>query len=253
MCAVIPCYGTGIRLKALLQGLKDKVDAVVVVDDGSQPPLQLPDMDLTIDVHLVRLKRNQGVGAAIMAGYESAFRMGARWAVVLAGDGQMDPRDVPVVLEPVVTGQAEYCKGERFTHPDSTSIPRVRLWGNYGLTYLTRLISGYDRLLDAQCGFTAIDLRALFERVPTGLLYPRYGFPNDMLVMASVANMRLAQVQVRPVYEGQASGLKPLLALLTYPVILGRAFLIKIAFRIHDLVLWRGNADPDGHQFLPYW
>lgn len=241
------------RLNALLAGLGDSVDMTIIVDDGSQPPLSLPEPGIYLPVKVIRLKKNRGVGGAIIAGYREARSQGAKWAVVLAGDGQMDPGDLPTVLRPVISGQAEYCKGERFTHPDAKTIPFTRLWGNYALTHLTRAISGYNHLLDAQCGFTAIDLDALFDRLPVKLLYPRYGFPNDLLILASAVDFRMAQVPIRPIYDGQPSGLNPLGAILTYPIILARAFLVKVGLRLRDLVLWRKCAHPDDNQFLPYW
>jgi len=241
------------RLNTLLNGIKDMVDAIFIVDDGSYPPLSVPDMDTSTPIGIVRLEKNRGVGGAITAGYKEAHSQGMKYAVVLAGDGQMDPADLPAVLRPVVSGKAEYCKGERFTHPDAKTIPLTRLWGNYALTYLTSAISGYDKLLDAQCGFTAIDLDALFKRLPVSLIYPRYGFPNDLLILCSAVGFRVQQVQVRPVYDGQPSGLNPFGAIITYPVILARAILIKLAFRLRDIIFWRKGAHSDDNQLLPYW
>jgi len=223
----------------------------IIVDDGSSIPVKPPKS--TLPIRLIRLQKNQGVGGAIISGYRQAHSMGAKWAVVLAGDGQMDPADIPAVLKPVISGQAEYCKGERFTHQNADTIPRTRLWGNYALTHLTRAISGYGHLLDSQCGFTAINLDALFNRLPVKLLYPRYGFPNDLLILASATDFRMAQVPVRPIYDGQPSGLNPIIAMLTYPVILTRAFLLKLGIRIRDMFLWRKIAHPDDNQLLPYW
>lgn len=235
----------------MLDKLVGKVGTAIVVDDGSQPPVKVPESRMTVD--LVRLPENRGVGGAILAGYKRAHELGFKVAVVLAGDGQMDPDDLDALVAPVLDGRVEYSKGERFTHPEADNIPAVRKWGNYALTHLTMAISGYEHLLDAQCGYTAIDLDALFDRLPVRWLYPRYGFPNDMLIMASAVGFRLAQVPVRPIYGDQPSGLKPMAAILTYPLILARGFFIKLGMRIFNPLSWRKNADPDGDQFLPYW
>ena len=140
------------------------------------------------------------LGAAISTGYRRSLAIGADIAVVMAGDGQMDPEDLPALLEPIVSGAAGYVKGNRFLHPELWSaMPATRIVGNVLLSAATKLTSGYRHLWDSQCGYTAISRDAL-SAVPIDELFPRYGYPNDMLSRLHVAGISVVDVPVRPIY-----------------------------------------------------
>jgi glycosyltransferase involved in cell wall biosynthesis len=187
------------------------VDDVVVVDDASP--------DSTYDcaarartrdprVEVVRLGYNVGVGGAIVRGYDVARRRGADVAAVMAGDDQMDPGDLPALLAPIAGNRADYVKGNRLAHPQARRMPWVRRIGTQVLARLTARVAGLDGLDDAQCGYTALRL-ALIERLPLGEIYPRYGYPNDMLMRLAEIDARICEVPVRPVYADEVSGLAP--------------------------------------------
>jgi hypothetical protein len=78
-------------------------------------------------------------------------------------------------------------------------MPLPRLVGNFVLSHLTRLASGYTHLFDSQCGYTAANRRAL-DAILAGPVFPRYGYPNDLLVRLATAGARAVDVPVRPVY-----------------------------------------------------
>lgn len=250
VAAIIPCYKCQVHLKQVIGGLQNRVDMIIVVDDGNRPALKLPVAGPHI--HLLRLDKNKGVGGAIISGFQEAIRLGADVGVVLAGDGQMDPEDLGNLLKPLENGVADVVKGDRLSHPESNKIPFIRKFGNYALSYITRILSGYNFLIDSQSGYVAVNLHAIKD-LPLNILYPRYGFPNDFLIFISAYNLRLAQVQVRPIYNGARSGLNPFLAMFTYPLILMKAFAFKLGIRIMDVFRWRGRANTYDNQFLPYW
>ena len=250
VAAIIPCYKCQVHLKQVMDGLKNKVDMIIVVDDGNRPALKIPEG--IPNAHLLRLQKNKGVGGAIIRGFKEAIRLGADIGVVLAGDGQMDPEDLEELLEPLRIGNVDVVKGDRLSHPESRKIPFIRKSGNYALSYITRILSGYDFLMDSQSGYVAVNLHAIKD-LPLNVLYPRYGFPNDFLIFISAYNLRLAQVQVRPIYNGAKSGLNPFLAMFTYPLILMKAFVFKIGIRIMDIFRWRSRENTDDNQFLPNW
>jgi glycosyltransferase involved in cell wall biosynthesis len=160
---------------------------------------------------------NRGVGASIATGYRAARaeRRGgglgserAEVILVMAGDGQMDPADLPALIAPIADRRAEYVKGNRLRHARAADMPWVRRTGSGVLGVLTSRAIGVSGLGDSQCGFTAID-GALVDRLPVERLFPRYGYPNDLLSMVTLAGARVCEVPVRPVYTGQRSGLKP--------------------------------------------
>jgi glycosyltransferase involved in cell wall biosynthesis len=227
IAVVIPAFNAGERLSGVLRALPDGIDECIVVDDGSDPRAEASGRSNDPRVAFVRHDRNRGVGAAILTGYAEARRRGADVAVVMAADGQMDPADLPALLEPVLCGRAVYSKGDRLSHPDCPRVmPPARYAGNCCLTWLTRRVTGRDDLMDSQCGYTALRLDAL-DSLPLEWLYPRYGFPNDLLAALAGAGLPVAQVVVAPVYRGEPSGLRPALALLVYPLILARGLWVR--------------------------
>jgi glycosyltransferase involved in cell wall biosynthesis len=161
--------------------------------------------------------RNRGVGAAIATGYRRALELGVDAVAVMAGDGQMDPRDLPSLLQPVVDGSADYVKGNRFARADVWRLmPPARLAGNVALSMITKITSGYWRVFDSQCGYTVASRRALAVIDAAGL-FPRYGYPNDLLARLHASQMRVADVPVRAVYgPNWRSGIR--LSTVVYPM-----------------------------------
>jgi glycosyltransferase involved in cell wall biosynthesis len=183
------------------------VDRIVVVDDGSR------DRTAAIARHagdhrclVVSHDGNHGVGAAIVTGYKIAFGDDADVAVVMAGDGQMDPKDLPSLVGPVTSGLADYAKGERYSYPDAKKlIPKTRWLGGKIFSWLTRAITGLP-IRDSQCGYTALSRRAI-ERLDLDEVWRGYGYPNDLLGRAAEAGLLVKDVPVRPVYADEKSGL----------------------------------------------
>lgn len=224
VAVVIPVFEADGRLANTIREIPDWVRWRIVVDDGSEPPVQLEESDRMI---VVRHPRNLGVGAAILTGYRTARPLGCDVIAVMGADGQMDPSDLERVVAPVLRGEADYVVGDRLSHPDCPrTMPAIRRLGNYGLTFWTRWTSGYRDLMDSQCGFTAIRAEAL-ERLPLDWLYPRYGFPNDLLAALGGAGARVCQVVVRPIYRGERSGIRPAVALVVYPFVLLRSRVVR--------------------------
>src|SRR3954463_15904355 len=114
---VIPAFNETRAIAKTVATIPDFVDAVIVVDDCSSDDTS-DRARVNPDVVVVRHAENRGVGAAIATGYRHALESGLDVAVVMAGDGQRDPRVLPSLLEPIVAGTAEYVKGNRFLHPD---------------------------------------------------------------------------------------------------------------------------------------
>jgi glycosyltransferase involved in cell wall biosynthesis len=210
VAVVVPTFNEERLLPRVLATIPAFVDQVIVVDDGSTDASAHLALTAARPVTLARHDHNRGVGAALATGYRLALAHGADVVAVMAGDAQMDPRDLPDLLEPIVSGRADYVKGDRFSFPDAHRVmPWWRFTGGQVLSLLTRLTSGYWQLSDSQCGYTAISAEAL-RRLPLDLLYPGYGYPNDLLGWSSAVGLRLHQVPVRPVYGDEDSGIRPL-------------------------------------------
>jgi glycosyltransferase involved in cell wall biosynthesis len=231
---VVPARDEGLLIGRTILSIPDFVDRICVVDDGSLDHTasvvrQLARHDARISLH--HHTSAEGVGAAILKGYELMHGDGIEVIAVMAGDAQMDPRDLGPLLAPICSSEAEYVKGDRFSHPHLwRSMPKDRLFGNTVLTWVTRGVSGYRELKDAQCGYTAIDARL----VPELLLAPverGYGFPNSLLAFLGGVGARLSQVCVRPIYGEESSGLKMGLVLRRYPRVLWNSWRMRLSIQ----------------------
>jgi dolichol-phosphate mannosyltransferase len=210
VAVVIPAYCEARILPRTLRGIPDYVDHVIVVDDGSPDETfdaarLIAGQDPRID--LVRMGFNYGVGRAISRGYRRAIELGADVVAVMAADDQMDPADLPSLLEPVVGGEADYIKGNRLAHREARQMPPVRRVGSHVLARLTGFVAGLPELDDSQCGYTAISA-AMLTQLPLDELYPRYGYPNDLILRLAENGARIAERPVRPVYADEVSGLR---------------------------------------------
>jgi glycosyltransferase involved in cell wall biosynthesis len=212
VAVVVPAHDEEELLPTTLDGIPDFVDRVYVVDDASRDGTAgraRAAAERDPRIALIRRERNGGVGAAIVSGYERAIADRVDVTCVMAADNQMDPADLRGLVEPVACGQVDYAKANRlFTGQAWRLIPRHRYLGNAVLSLLTKIASGYWHVADSQSGYTAIALPML-ERLELDRIYPRYGFPNDMLVHLNVWNARVRDFPSRPVYGiGERSGIR---------------------------------------------
>jgi glycosyltransferase involved in cell wall biosynthesis len=212
VAVVVPAHDEAELLPETLAGIPDFVDRIYVVDDASRDDtVERARLAAAADprVDLLEHEHNRGVGAAIVAGYERAVEERVDVTAVMAGDNQMDPGDLRMLAEPVARGEVDYAKTNRlFTGQAWELMPKHRYLGNAVLSLLTKIASGYWHVADSQSGYTAVALPVL-ERLDLRRLYPRYGFPNDMLVHLNVWNARVRDFPSRPVYGvGERSGIK---------------------------------------------
>jgi glycosyltransferase involved in cell wall biosynthesis len=212
VAVVVPAYNEAVLLPETLSGIPPLVDRIYVVDDAStDDTAEKARAAAASDARIVVIahERNRGVGAAIVSGYRRAAEDRIDVTCVMAADNQMDPAELPSLVEPVAAGAVDYAKANRlFTGQAWELIPHSRYFGNAVLSLLTKIASGYWHVADSQAGFTAIALPML-ELVDLDRVYPRYGFPNDMLVHLNVWNARVRDVPSRPIYNvGEKSGIR---------------------------------------------
>lgn len=232
IAVVVPAYNEADKIARTIRSIPGFVDHVLVVDDGSADATakiaaRSGRRGLEVIVHPV----NRGVGAAIATGYRRALVLEADATAVMAGDAQMDPADLPGLLAPVLSGEADYAKGNRFAWPGCwRHMPPTRFVGNVILSALTRVACGY-RLFDSQCGYTVAS-RAALTAIDPDAMFARYGYPNDVLGRLARAGARAVDVPVRPVYgPGWRSGIR--VTTVIYPVLflLARAFVLRLGPR----------------------
>jgi glycosyltransferase involved in cell wall biosynthesis len=201
IAVVVPAFNEAEKIGRTVRSVPGFVDAIFVVDDASvDGTARIARRSQRRGLTVLQHERNCGVGAAIATGYAAAMQAGAEVTAVMAGDSQMDPADLVALISPVVFGTADYAKGNRFAWPGVYRVmPLSRLLGNVALSFLTRLASGYRTIFDSQCGYTAANRRAL-ALILSGEVFPRYGYPNDLLARLGALGARVVDVPVRPVY-----------------------------------------------------
>jgi glycosyltransferase involved in cell wall biosynthesis len=209
---VMPAWNEEKRIARVVRSVPPNVRSVVVVDDASSDGTSAAVAHVQdARVVLVRHALNRGVGAAIATGYARALAVAGHprdTFVVMAGDGQMDPEDLPALLAPIARGEADYVKGDRFRRADTArAMPIERQLGGRVFSWATSRAIGVP-ISDSQCGYTAITREAC-ERLDLGGLWPRYGYPNDLLSQLALRGLRIAEVPVRAVYADEISRFTP--------------------------------------------
>jgi glycosyltransferase involved in cell wall biosynthesis len=207
---VVPAYDEEALIGATLAGIPELVDRIIVVDDGStdrtsEAAVATGDQRVEVLSH----ERRSGVGAATLTGYRRALADGLDVVVVMNGDNQMDPEDLPKLVAPVARGELDYSKANRLASGQAWQlIPKTRFFGNAILSMLTKVASGYWHVADSQSGYTVVS-REMLERLDLDHIYTNYGFPNDMLVHLNVWNARVRDFPSRPIYGvGERSNMR---------------------------------------------
>ena len=219
VAVVVPCHRVRGQVMDVLTGLRGRVARVYVVDDccpegtGRFVQERCRDPDVVVLFH----RENQGVGGAVMTGYRRALADGHAIMVKMDGDDQMDPAYLPALLAPLLTGEAEYAKGNRFCSWRSLrQMPGPRLLGNATLSLLMKPASGLWRLMDPANGYTAITQAAL-RRLPLERMERRYFFECDMLFRLAAMGAPVRDVPIPARYRGEPSGMSTGLVLRVFP------------------------------------
>jgi len=229
---VVPAFNEANQISKVIETMPEYVDKIVVVDDCSS------DSTVSIvrnyqrkneNIFLIEHKKNQGVGGTIASGYKWARDNNFNIACVMAGDAQMNPGDLEAILEPVISGEVDYSKGNRlFTGEAYKKIPKMRYFGNSILSLLTKIASGYWHIADSQSGYTAINKEAL-HTINWDKMYKRFGQPNDLLVRLNIYDFKVKDIHIKPIYNiGERSNIKIYKVIFTISWLLVKRFLWRL-------------------------
>jgi glycosyltransferase involved in cell wall biosynthesis len=210
VAVVIPSYRVTRHIVDVVKGVLDKVDAIYVIDDkcpdGSGDLVERSAFPSHVKV--LRHAVNQGVGGAVVTGYRAALADGCDIVIKMDGDGQMDPANIPALIEPILDMEADYTKGNRFFRiEDLEQMPAARLFGNAVLSFVSKLSSGYWNIMDPTNGFTAIHASAL-GALQLDKLSRRYFFESDMLFRLNIIRAVVRDVTMTAKYGDEESNLK---------------------------------------------
>ena len=210
IAVIIPCYKVGEQILSVIEQIPACVQAVYVVDDHCpQRTAELVRARCSDSrVRVIELEVNLGVGGAVMAGYKAALHDGHDILVKLDGDGQMDPALIPILCEPIVSGHADYTKGNRFFDLRKIlEMPKIRIFGNALLSFFSKISSGYWHLFDPNNGYTAIHAHVA-SHLPMDKISRRFFFESDMLFRLNTLKAVVQDIPMDAKYGDEISNLK---------------------------------------------
>jgi len=229
---VVPAYNEEALIAETLKNMPQNADRIYVVDDASTDATKrVAESFDDRRICVMGNGHNQGVGASIIAGYKKALQENMDIVVVMAGDNQMDPACLSDLLKPIIEGKADYAKGNRlYCFKHRNGMKSWRFLGNWLLTLLNKIASGYWEIRDPQNGYTAITSKAL-ARINLDSIYPRYGYCNDLLIKLNVAGCRVADVPIPARYGREKSKIKYSRYVTTLSPLLLRGFFWRLMMK----------------------
>ncbi len=207
---VAPCFKVKAHILDVIAKTPPWVQGIICVDDAC--PEQSGDFieanNTDPRVVVVRLAQNQGVGGATMAGYREAIARGAQVLIKVDGDDQMDLGYMAHLVAPILLGEADYAKGNRFTSISHlTSMPPVRVFGNAALSFAAKLSTGYWNIFDPTNGYTAIEAQVA-RMVIEKRVSRRFFFETDLLYHLGTLRAVVRDVPMPARYGGEVSNLR---------------------------------------------
>jgi dolichol-phosphate mannosyltransferase len=209
IAVVIPAYKVASTIVSLISMIGNEVKWIIIVDDFCPQGSGHVALEGSTDprVEVIFHDSNKGVGGAVKTGYKAAIAKGAKILVKLDGDGQMNPGLIPKLVIPLVDGYAEYSKGNRFYNLKGIhAMPKVRIIGNLGLTFMTKLSTGYWEIFDPTNGFTAIS-SSVVDELDLDDIEDRYFFESDVLFHLGMLKAVVIDVPMPAVYGNEKSNL----------------------------------------------
>lgn len=228
IAVVVPTYNEELLIAETLKGIPDYVHRIYAIDDGSSDRTwEIINSVNDVRVVPIRHEANRGVGAAIVTGYKRALADHMDIVAIMAGDNQMDPEQLPRLIMPIIEGKADYTKGNRLISKEfRKGMSKWRSFGNFLLTMLTKIASGYWSIADPQNGYTAISRRAL-EALDLDSVYTYYGYCNDLLVKMNAYGLRTMDIIMPSRYGRERSKIRY------------SKYILKVSPMLFKQFLWR--------------
>jgi len=247
---IIPCYKVKKHILAVIKGIGEKVDLIVVVDDSCpEKSGKFVEQNCTDSrVKVIYNSENLGVGGAVKNGYKYALKKDIDIFVKLDGDGQMSPQLINKIIKPIITGEADYVKGNRFFNIESIQkMPALRIFGNSLLSLINKFVNGYWNIMDPTNGFVAIHKNSL-KLIPLEKIENRFFFESDMLFRLSIIKAVVVDVPMMAHYANEESNLSISHSAISFPFKYLNRFFKRIfynyflrEFNIASLELLFGN------------
>lgn len=202
---VIPAFNEEENIGWVVRECRNYVDEVIVVDDGSTDRTSSEAKEAGAIV--LRHPRNMGKGAALRTGFREALRRGADIIVVIDGDGQHNPHDIPRLVRELLEKDADIVIGSRFLKKQLGGMPPQRVLSNLLTTTILRVFFGL-KITDSQCGFRAYRRSAVEKLI--NFKDNRYAAETEMLIDAKRFGLKISEVNIAVRYGEERSKIRPL-------------------------------------------
>jgi glycosyltransferase involved in cell wall biosynthesis len=244
----VPAYNEKKLIRKTLETIPSFIDLIVVVDDKSK--------DKTSDeiiackkkdkrIHFIASKKNQGLGKTVIKAHTYASEKSADIVVVMAGDNQMNPKYLPLLLDAIIDDNYDYVKGNRFFHrQDLKTMPKYRILGNIFLTFVSKFCTGYWSISDPINGYTALRITTL-KKIDMSKIASRYGFEPSLLIELSLINAKVKDVFIPAKYGTEKSKVNLLLDPFKVLRIFAKGYIRRMVFKymlydFHPIALFYG-------------
>jgi len=233
---VIPCYNVARHIGDVVRHMPEEVSYIIAVDDCSSDDtaVLLQQLQKT-NPKLIPLRHemNQGVGGAMLTGFQKSMELNSDITIKVDGDNQMDLSLIPHLVKPIKDGRADFTKGNRFRDFSALkNMPAVRRIGNLGLSFCIKAASGYWNIFDPTNGFIALSNETL-KNINTTKIHKRYFFESSLLIESYYANAVIQEIPMKARYGDEISGLSVRKTLFEFPPKLLWAFIRRIFLKYY--------------------
>ncbi|MCL2435184.1 MAG: glycosyltransferase family 2 protein [Lentimicrobiaceae bacterium] len=234
IAVVIPCYKVEKQIQKVINEIPDYITSIILVNDASPDQtgeildkLALDNSKITVIHH----SKNQGVGGAMISGFQEAVKQNYEVVIKIDGDGQMDLSYFDKMLTAIFEEKYDFVKGNRFFDQKMLrKMPAMRRIGNIGMGFLIKMTSGYWSIFDPTNGFFCIH-SAVLKRVDFKRIAKRFFFESSLLIELYYTGAKIKDVAMPAIYAEEKSSLSIWKTLFTFPPKLFKALLRRIWLR----------------------
>ena len=232
ICIVIPCFKVSKEIKKLLNKINYQlIDKVFLIDDACPENSGLIAKSLKLKkVEVIFSKKNLGVGGATMLGFKKALKKNYNIIFKIDGDGQHNPADISKFLKVFKNNNFNFCKGTRFGNKiNKKKIPKIRLFGNILLTYMSRVTCANHEITDVVNGFLCIRAQ-LLRKLNFKKISNDFFFEEDLLFNISFFEKNIKEVNIKTIYNNKSS-LSPIKTILPFLLKHFRNYIFRVMYR----------------------
>ena len=261
---VIPCFKVKNKILNVISNIPQWVYKVICVDDACPEGTGKYINEKIDDKKVLTIfnDKNLGVGGASLKGFKQAKELGAEVIVKVDGDDQMDLTLLQKFIDPIISNQADFTKGNRFTKfADYLEMPVLRKIGNISLSFFNRFSSGYWNLFDTTNGYLCFNSK-IIELIPLEKVSKDYFFESDLLNWLYIIRAKVKDIPIRSIYNNEKSNINFFSVLVKFPPLYFRNFIRRFFYEyclrnpdmkfisfiigiIYSLLVWKTGMSDD--------